>query len=305
MAIGILNSSGSAVTMKSSTIGGEHVPHHQLQSSVIDSNNSTTSVLAADAAYTGTGVDCRGFSEVVVSIAASHDSAASGISLQFSSDNTNWDHVRTHTMDVSENADRVFRAPVLARYFRLVYTNGSTLQTHFRVQTILHTGAVGPVVQRLGSDTPADFPGAVGRSAVMARTTTAGADFVDVKASDSGNLKVSVEEQAALPTGSNVVGKVDINSNAQASTVVTGQETVAATEIQFNSGTSKAPIGKVLVKALTTNSGIVYVGTTGLSTSTGYALEAGDKVEIDIDDVNKLYHIGTASDKLTWLCNTA
>jgi hypothetical protein len=104
-----------------------------------------------------------------------------------------------------------------------------------------------------------------------------------------------------LDAGTAEIGKV---APALATTVVTGQETVTASAVQFNGGTSKTPKGKVLVKALATNTGIVYIGPSGVLTTTGFALNPGDSQEFDISDVNKLYHIGTLNDKLTWMCNT-
>jgi len=120
----------------------------------------------------------------------------------------------------------------------------------------------------------------------------------------SGN-EMQVDVVAALPAGTNNIGDVDVASVTQPGTVSTGQETVAVTAGQFNSGTSKVPVGVVTVKALSTNSGIAYIGPSGVSTSTGHALEAGDAITLEIDNLNKLYSIGTASDVLTWMCNTA
>ena len=106
---------------------------------VISTNNSTTSTLAGDATYTGTADDVSGYSTVTINIYADQDSAASGMQFQFSSDGTNWDDVYSFTLDASSSNDRRFQFPVTAQYFRFVYTNGSTPQGAFRVQTILHT----------------------------------------------------------------------------------------------------------------------------------------------------------------------
>lgn len=128
-------------------------------------------------------------------------------------------------------------------------------------------------------------------------------DIASIAAGDNniGNVDIA----SAIPAGSNNIGDVDIASITLPGTVATGQETVAATATQFNSGTSKVPVGVITVKALTANSGVTYIGPSGVTTSNGHALEAGDAVTLEIDDLNKLYHIGTASDVLTWMCNTA
>lgn len=123
---------------------------------------------------------------------------------------------------------------------------------------------------------------------------------------DSKTVKTSLSGSDHVPhhildAGTAEIGKV---AHAPATTVVTGQETVTVAAVQFNSGTSKVPKGKVLVKALADNSGVVYVGPSDVETTTGFALSPGDSQEFDISNVNKLYHIGTLNDKLTWMCNT-
>lgn len=57
------------------------------------------------------------------------------------------------------------------------------------------------------------------------------------------------------------------------------------------------PCGKVIIKALAGNTGNVYLGyDTSVTTATGFQLDAGDEIELNIDNLNKLYRIcdGTA-----------
>ncbi len=64
----------------------------------------------------------------------------------------------------------------------------------------------------------------------------------------------------------------------------------------------------IKVKALAANSGIVYFGDSGVTTTNGYELSAGNSLEINFADVggsvtfNTLYvDAATNGDKLSWI----
>jgi hypothetical protein len=68
---------------------------------------------------------------------------------------------------------------------------------------------------------------------------------------------------------------------------MSGQKTVtsAGTEVALGTATIKGPL---MVKALTTNTGLVFVGHNGdgtVSSSTGYPLAAGDQVILEFVNV--------------------
>lgn len=95
--------------------------------------NSTTAVLAGGATFTGTAESVTGYSDVRVSVFASHASATDGLALQQSIDGTNWDFVDSYTIPAASG--KAFGVGVNANWFRAVYTNGATLQTSFRLQS--------------------------------------------------------------------------------------------------------------------------------------------------------------------------
>lgn len=162
--------------------------------SIKDPNNSTTTLLGPDGVYTGTGVDCLGYSTVCVTIHADVDSATDGMSFQFSTDNSNWDDLNIFELDTSESMTRRFQFPVTAQYFRIVYTNGSSGQAAFRVQTILHTANQLSSVHRLKDNVHDDRSVTVVKSVVFAQQAGGTDDFVCVQATSVGNFKVSLEE---------------------------------------------------------------------------------------------------------------
>jgi len=79
-----------------------------------------------------------------------------------------------------------------------------------------------------------------------------------------------------------------------------GQETVAATSTQMPNIPTQQ---QVTFTAKSTNTGIVYIGTSStVSSANGYALEKGTSVTfvIGVGNTNQFYYIGTASDVLSY-----
>lgn len=113
---------------------------------VISLLNSTTATLGIAGVYTGTGEDVSNFSEMRISVFSDQASATDGLSIQQSTNNTNWDIVDTYT--IAASTGKTFVVPRQARYFRIVYTNGGTGQGAFRLQSILNRTATAPSSQR-------------------------------------------------------------------------------------------------------------------------------------------------------------
>lgn len=105
--------------------------------------NSTTAVLAANAVFTGTSENAVLYGSVTISGIASHASATNGLTIQQSADGTNWDF--TDSYSVSAGVSFKLNVPRQAAYFRIVYTNGATLQTSFRLQVIFNPSLTRPV----------------------------------------------------------------------------------------------------------------------------------------------------------------
>ena len=80
-----------------------------------------------------------------------------------------------------------------------------------------------------------------------------------------------------------------------------GQTTVGTIETQLITISTPCKKG-VLVKALSTNTGVVYIGKSGVATTSGYELTAGEAVTIEVDNVNKVFGIAdTAGQKVSWV----
>lgn len=223
--------------------------------SVIDANNSSTSTLLLDAVFTGTGTDLLGYSAVCVTIDASHDSATDGMTFQFSTNDADWDDIYTFTYTAADGARR-FQFPVTARYFRVVYTNGGTNQTHFRCQTILHTATQLTSIHRMVDVLDPDRSALVAKSIVLAQAAGSG-DFVPVQATAAGNFKVAVEEISdGLDIGAG-------NAGTETARVSISTDDVNLSAIKTAVETAIAATTDTIAAALMTN--VLHNGTTALT----------------------------------------
>ncbi len=174
------------------------------QSGFISGNNSSTTALSGSAVFAGVSEDVSGYQAITVTAFANQASAAGGLSLQFSSDNVNWDIAHTYT--VAASTPRTVVESVYARYFRVVYTNGATAQTAFRLQTIYEAAPTNndrAVSQQILLQ-PSQVSAAV--NGTTTRATTTGLDaYTDLDilfnvtaagAATTGTLQVFLEDSA-------------------------------------------------------------------------------------------------------------
>ncbi len=116
----------------------------------VSTNNSSTSTLTSGSVFTGTSDDVTHYSSVSVSWTSDVASADPvGLSMQFSTDNSNWDtkipvHSHENALQAAHGGEH--RRAITTKYFRIVYTNGSTNQANFRLQTIYHSDNSMPLV---------------------------------------------------------------------------------------------------------------------------------------------------------------
>ena len=118
--------------------------------------------------------------------------------------------------------------------------------------------------------------------------------------------EMQVDVVASLPAGSNAIGKLAANSGVDigdvdvTSTVQpTGHGTVVhGSNTDVDTVAERMDAGAVACKhidimAATTNAGIIYVGATGVSATTGIALYPGDVYSIDFDSGGDIYVIAS------------
>src|SRR5262249_19103948 len=92
----------------------------------VSSANSSAVALGGGATFTGTSVSTLNYGSIAVSVFADQASATDGLSVEQSSNGTNWDITDTFTIPASTG--RPFVVAVQASFARVRYTNGATPQ---------------------------------------------------------------------------------------------------------------------------------------------------------------------------------
>lgn len=202
---------GTAVVtiVKSTNTQSVYIANAAPSGTVASVSNSSTATLTSGSVFTGVGEDVLNFSETRVSVISNVASATDGLSIQQSSNNSNWDIIDTYT--ISANEAKTIVVPRQARYFRVVYTNGGTNQASFRLSSILNRTATAPSSQR-PSDTYSNEVDLVqGQSFLMGYN---GTTWDRVRTTGTGVLSAS----AVLTAGSAVIGKVSIDQTTPGTT---------------------------------------------------------------------------------------
>lgn len=136
------------------------------------------------------------------------------------------------------------------------------------------------------------------------------------------NISQSPNHREAITAISSITGKdeylystnhqLDVNATvtAQIGTIVstnaqcyTGQVVVDVIQVQINASSHSLDNGMV-IKSLSTNADNIYVGLTGVTTSSGDILEPGESRGYAINNTNLLYIIGANNtDKISYEAN--
>jgi hypothetical protein len=171
----------------------------------VSTDNSTTDLLLAGATFTGVWENITNFGVIVITLKASHVSAADGLMVEFSNDGTNV--ISDDVFTVPANIGKTYSFQAAAQYFRVKYTNSGTDQTSFALQIVLKPYYVKPSSHRIQDNIIDDDDGELTLSVLKLRT--AADTYVSGAATNNGNFKVSLEE---LESG------VSTNSNSQLNT---------------------------------------------------------------------------------------
>jgi len=206
---------------------------HVVLRGAVDECNSTATPLGIGGVFTGTACDMLDYGIIFVSVFADEASATDGLSIQQSSDGTNWDNSDEYTVPASTG--KTFSFQPAMKYMRVVYTNGATAQTVFRLQTVLKKTNSLPSSHRI-SDAIIDDDDATLQKSVLTGKNASG-NFINFGATNGGNFKCSLEE---------LENDVSVNSNSQLKTTTfdssgnEGQKIIGIDYLAGNSGIDRA-----------------------------------------------------------------
>jgi hypothetical protein len=105
----------------------------------VDTNNSTSTPLGADATFTGVATDSSKFESATLTITSDYPSANSGVRVEHSQDGTNWDYVDVFTYDAKHEFIKTLATK--CAFIRVLYDNDGNAQTEFRLQLLLRASA--------------------------------------------------------------------------------------------------------------------------------------------------------------------
>lgn len=113
----------------------------------VDSNNSSSTPLGVSGVFTGTATNILNIGFIFVTVFSDVASATDGLSVQQSSDGTNWDNTDVFTVPAGTGKTYSFQPG--AKWLRVVYTNGGVGQAAFRLQTVLKGTSSKPSSHRI------------------------------------------------------------------------------------------------------------------------------------------------------------
>lgn len=168
----------------------------------VDSNNSSTTPLGIGGVFTGTSTDILNCGVVFVNVSTDQASATDGLSIQQSSDGTNWDHCDDYS--IAAGANKNFSLNPHSKYFRIVYTNGAVAQTHFRLQSICKSQNAKPSSHRIKDSIIGDDDCTLVKAAITGENGDG--QWHNVKTTSDGNLTISDNSDSLAIAKGDVTG---------------------------------------------------------------------------------------------------
>lgn len=169
------------------------------QDDKVISSNSTTIPLSSNATFTGAWTSTVGYGHIAIQVTSDVASASGGVKLQYSTDGVNVDFVSTSEYDSSHvNLGHAYPTSCRGRYFRAVYTNGTTTQSYFRLQSVAKLGQSNGAIVDIDDIVLDHHLANLEKSSIVGKTTGGGGGWVDVKVNPSGAL--TVEATISNPT---------------------------------------------------------------------------------------------------------
>ena len=238
----VVNPGGASSNVNIQEVGGTAIGTEVpvLARGRVSTANATTTPLGANATFTGGWEQVVDFSTLTVTVFANVASATGGMKFEWSSDGTNIDEIEAVTISVA-HPGRAMSFNVRGRYFRIVYTNGGTAQTTFRLGTVFRTSGGGTnnhtITETLEDTTLAIMT----RSVIVGQTTGGGGGYHNVKVTPSGALTAEVNDGGGSLT---VDGTVNANLRVNGADVgSTNPAFVQVTQINTNVDVTGSDVG--------------------------------------------------------------
>ena len=298
-----LTATGTSLDVNITGGGSSGVVNVTQVSAVVNAGNSSTSALNAGLSFTGTpSIDLVTLGEITIQVQLLTDQPGT-IQIQFSTDNTNWDHIITGAVIANESTS--IATGIHGRYVRVVVTNTSAVnQTFMRLQTILVPGSVSPTIKDLDTVVSSDDNAMVVHAVMTGVSPTSNGVFSNVSCRPTGAIEVVSDNSV---TGDFITAskrnQFDINfsgSDATDATLITntasgsGAVTQANGQGVYSTGTAAAGQAKGVTVAsiIYRPSCDIYAAFTAAFTTPTDANAAHDYQRIGLYDTNNGFFIG-------------
>jgi len=155
----------------------------------VSEDNSSETPLGAGATFPGAAIDITGCGIIFVNVYSDVASATDGLVIYQSKNGTNWDHDDKYT--VPAGSGKNYAINPFAQFLKVVYTNGGSIQTAFRLQTVCKANSL-PSSHRIQDPIVDEDDARLVKSVLSAKFN--GGGFGNVTATASGNLRVTDAE---------------------------------------------------------------------------------------------------------------
>lgn len=230
--------------------------------------NSTTTLLTAGQTFTGPFEDIIGFANISITAFSDVASATDGLRFEYSTDGVNVDDFDSFTLSAGNGGQ--FSSGATTKYFRVKYTNGSSNQTTFRLQTIYHITAPKSSTHRIDDAINGENDAELNKAVITGRNPDGIFDNVGTSGVVSSNSSTTPLGIGGIFLGSyfdtsrhtsvsfacvtDQNGTIDIETSDDASTIIRTTTVAITANVPFY--ISQTPIGRYLRLRFTNTSGV-------------------------------------------------
>ena len=246
----------------------------------IDSNNTTTENLNAGIAFTGTATDVLDYAIAYVNVHVHEASATDGLSVQQSVDGSDWSF--TDEFTIAANAAKTFSFQLSSKWFRVIYTNGGSNQTHFDLSTTLKKGNSKPSSHRIQDSIVDDDDAELVKSVLTGKDP--GGSFLNVNTTTDGNLTISDNSNGLAISSGDVTGSSVVHKFGSAPDFDTGDG-----EVTIWDGAEDGTAWEHMIYTYSSSADIQYISSS----------DNGDTVDLKIQGLDTDYNLVTQTKTLT------
>lgn len=169
--------------------------------------NSSNQVLGISEIFTGESEDITNYAIAFINVYSDVASAENGLCIEHSSDGVTWYQSECYTIFASTY--KTFSHQCSSKYIRVKYTNGAIAQNSFDLEVKLCTKDALDSSHRISDTISSEDDATLNKSVITAERPDG--NFINVGASDNGNLKITDAENKLAIAKGEVIGSSYVN----------------------------------------------------------------------------------------------